>query len=271
MRNQTQLSPALEKCCLRLSAQNSYQKTAENIKTLMGIKISSSSLHRLVQKIELPAAQAKEKVNSASIDGGKIRIRSEQTGKGEWRDYKGVSLHQSICEAFFQMPEQLQNWSEQQPLTPIFNCLGDGHDGVWKIAKNFGRGKVLIKREILDWYHLVENLDKVKGSRQRLKRVKTLLWRGEVEKAISEFEQLNKHQARCCQNYLSKHRERIPCYDQYHKWGIPIGSGTVESTIKQIAARVKIAGAIWNRENVGQILRLRCAYLNNSPSLSICT
>ncbi len=129
---------------------------------------------------------------------------------------------------------------------------------------------VLIKREILYWYHLVENLYKVKGSRQRLSRVKTLLWMGEVDKSMNEFEQLNKHQAKCFQNYLGKHRERIPCYYQDQKWGIAIGSGKVESTIKQIGARVKIAGAIWNRENVGQILRLRCAYLNNSPFLSIC-
>ena len=255
---------------MRLCAQNSYQKTEENLKTLIGIKVSKSSLQRLVQKIELPAAQANKKVDSASIDGGKIRIRSQKTGKGEWRDYKAVNLHQNCCEAFFQRPEQLQNWSEQQPLSPIFNCLGDGHDGVWNIASNFGAGKVLIKRETLDWYHLMENLYKVKGSKKREMKVKTLLWMGEVDKAINEFKQLKKHQAQCFQNYLNKHRERIPCYEKYQKYGIEIGSGRIESTIKQIGARVKIAGAIWNKENVGKILRLRCAYLNNSPYLSIC-
>ena len=83
LRAKTQLSPALEKCCLRLSAQSSYQKTEENLNTLLGIQVSKSSLHRLVQKVELPLAQAENKVDSASIDGGKIRVRSKKTGSGE--------------------------------------------------------------------------------------------------------------------------------------------------------------------------------------------
>ncbi|BAZ84809.1 hypothetical protein NIES806_10020 [Dolichospermum compactum NIES-806] len=66
-----------------------------------------------------------------------------------------------------------------------------------------------------------------------------------------------------------KHRQRIPNYSTYQKLGIPIGSGSVESKIKQIGARVKISGAIWKRQNVPRILRVRCAYLNNSSCLSI--
>ncbi|MBD2602864.1 ISKra4 family transposase, partial [Microcystis viridis FACHB-1342] len=44
--------------------------------------------------------------------------------------------------------------------------------------------------------------------------------------------------------------------------GICIGSGSVESKIKQIGARMKIVGAQWKAENVPQYLKLRCAYLN---------
>jgi len=51
------------------------------------------------------------------------------------------------------------------------------------------------------------------------------------------------------------------------KLGLPIGSGKVESTIKQIGFRVKLAGASWSQRNVPKILRLRTAFLNNSPSL----
>jgi len=42
---------------------------------------------------------------------------------------------------------------------------------------------------------------------------------------------------------------------------ISIGSGSVESTIKQIGRRVKISGAQWNRHNFAQVLKHRCAYL----------
>jgi hypothetical protein len=41
-----------------------------------------------------------------------------------------------------------------------------------------------------------------------------------------------------------------------------IGSGAVESGIKQIGRRIKISGASWKSEHVGQVLAHRCAYLN---------
>lgn len=115
----------------------------------------------------------------------------------------------------------------------------------------------------------MENLHKVGGSNQRLKRAKSRLWHGLVDEAIAFFARLKKKQARNFQNYLRKHRLRIPNYQLYQELGICIGSGSVESWIKQIASRVKIVGAQWNPKNVSQILRLRCAYLNRAIGLSI--
>ncbi len=89
---------------MRLCAKNSYEQAEEDVKVLMGMEIGHSSLHRLVQKVELPESQGDYKVSALSVDGGKIRLRAEEKGKGEWRDYKAVSLHDSVCEAFFQDP-----------------------------------------------------------------------------------------------------------------------------------------------------------------------
>lgn len=41
-----------------------------------------------------------------------------------------------------------------------------------------------------------------------------------------------------------------------------IGSGAVESAIKQIGIRLKLSGGQWHPENVSPMLQLRCAYLN---------
>jgi hypothetical protein len=109
IRSKTQISPALEKCCLRLCAKSSYAQAENDLKTLMGMSIGGSSLHRLVQKVELPAGQGETTVSALSVDGGKFRLCSEETGKEEWRDDKAVSLHESICEAFFQEPVALKN------------------------------------------------------------------------------------------------------------------------------------------------------------------
>ena len=65
----------------------------------MGIKIGHSSLHRLVERVELPEAQAQTNSEAASIDGGKICLRGSIEEGGQWRDYKLVSLHNNVCEA----------------------------------------------------------------------------------------------------------------------------------------------------------------------------
>jgi hypothetical protein len=41
------------------------------------------------------------------------------------------------------------------------------------------------QRELLNWYHLVENLHKVGGSIKRLKQAETLLWQGKVEETMA--------------------------------------------------------------------------------------
>lgn len=58
-------------------------------------------------------------------------------------------------------------------------CLGDGHDGVGNLFAEIGSTQM--RQEILDWYHLKENLYKVGGSIKRLKVAETLLWQGQAE------------------------------------------------------------------------------------------
>jgi hypothetical protein len=66
--------------------------------------------------------------------------------------------------------------------------------------------------------------------------------------------------------YLSKHRHRIVNYSYYQAEGISVGSGEIESTVKQMGRRVKISGAQWDEDNVQSVLWQRCAYLNGELS-----
>ena len=64
-------------------------------------------------------------------------------------------------------------------------CLGDGHDGVWNL---FGQiAPASERQEILDWYHLKENLYKVGGSLKRLAQAEAFLWQGQQDKAKALF------------------------------------------------------------------------------------
>jgi hypothetical protein len=224
------------------------------------MKISRSCQHRLVENYDFPFSPARVQVKALSIDGGKVRLRTPLGQACEWKDYKAVSLHGEVCAAFFRENQELINWTNRQPTARIITCLGDGHEGIWNIMAQIGEDYQ--RREVLDWYHLVENLYKVGGSNKRLKRVENYLWCGETTEALAEFEG---HQRKAVVNfraYVNKHRARIPDYGLYQELGICIGSGSVESTIKRIGLRMKISGAQWKAQNVPQYLKLRCAYLN---------
>lgn len=260
VRRYSQISPHLENCCLRLSANVSYQQAEQDVAYLTGIRVAAKTQQRLVhrQHFSLPNAQAA--VAEACVDGGKVRIRTALGEVSQWRDYKAIATEAGTV-ANFQNNPQLIQWLNAQPLQTPLTCLGDGHDGIWNIINQFATADS--RREILDWYHLNENLHKVGGSLKRLKQAKALLWKGQVAQTIALFQDCQKKQAQNFCDYLRKHRHRIINYDYYQAEQLcSIGSGAVESAIKQIDRRIQISGAQWNSDNVPQVLAQRCAYLN---------
>jgi len=247
---------------LLICANESYKRAEEDFWAMTGIKISHSTLHRLVKKQELDLPESRLGIQEVSLDAGKIRLRTEEKGKPcEWKDYKAVCLNGTYIGAFFQENQVLIDWINSQKLLNPFFCTGDGHQGIWNVFEDLGEPDQ--RREILDWYHLKENLYKVGGSLKRLQKGEKLLWSGKVAETLDLFRVLKKKVAQNFCNYIETHKNRIINYDYYQKERISsLGSGAIESGIKQIGMRVKLSGSQWNIENVPQILSLRCAYLN---------
>lgn len=260
----TRWSPHLVKCCLLLSANESYARAAEDIEVLTGIAVPHSTQQRFVHRETFENPQVPQTVAEMSVDGGKVRLRTPAGEPCEWRDYKAVNLHEQAVGAFFQDNPSLVDWVIAQPLSDPLTCLGDGHDGIWNVYDQIGTPTQ--RREILDWYHLVENLGKVGGSQQRLDAVEKSLWQGNVDQAIEQFQDWQHERVNTFLAYLRKHRPRIVNYAYYQAEGISIGSGVVESTVKQIGQRIKLSGAQWKKDNVPQVLKHRCAYLNGQFS-----
>jgi hypothetical protein len=260
------LSPLLEKCCLRVCANESYQNAQADLKALIGIEIGHSSLHRCVQRQDFAVSEPLEMIEAVSIDGGKVRLRAQQKGQASnWRDYKAVRLNCTYFGAWFQDNASLSAWVNAQRLSQPLVCLGDGHDGIWNLFKDIAIPQQ--RQEILDWFHLKENLFKVDGSLNRIRQAEALLWHGEIEAAKGLFTYCRRQQAKNFCAYLDHHRSRIVNYAYCQTMllkSIPIGSGAVESAVKQIDHRLKLSGAQWKAENVNQMLTLRCVYLNGA-------
>lgn len=255
-----QISEYLEKCCLLVSANNSYERTEEDIAILLGIRISHSTQQRLVHRHNFENLIVNETVETICIDGGKVKLRTPKGEDSIWNDYKAVTLEGQAISAYFQQNDSLVAWVNQQPLATPLSCLGDGHDGVWNLFAQIGI--TTQRREVLDWFHLMENLHKLDLDITQFSQITTWLWQGQVEMLIPYLQQIRPDDTDNFIAYLTKHRTRIPNYQFDQKQGLTIGSGAVESAVKQIGRRLKISGAVWERRNVPQVLRHRCAYLN---------
>lgn len=262
--SRTRISPLLEKCCLCLSANESFCQAEKDLLLLTGIKVGHSTLQRQVytktKNLEFPDSSIA--INEVCLDGGKVRLRTQSLGqKCEWRDYQAARLSGVSYGATFRRKEELTAWINSQALTNPLICLGDGHSGVWNLFGQIASREQ--RQEILDWFHLKENLFKVGGSLKRLRQGESFLWKGKVEEAIALFQQECPKRARKFLAYVEKHRHRLVNYElvqaEHH---ISIGSGAVESAIKQLDRRLKISGAQWNSSSVNPMLKLRCAYLN---------
>jgi len=259
----SQISPMLERCCLRVSANVSYQHSAEDIELFTGMRVSAKTQQRLVQRQSFATPPWEEEVEEVSIDGGTVRLIVEPGEEPQWKQYKAVHLApMKVHGAWLDDNPALLEWLNEQSFSAVVSCLGDGHDGIWNL---FNQMQLEIKRrEILDWYHLMENLEKVGGSLKRLVQARSLLWHGKVDETLRLLEGCQNHQAHCFCKYLHKHRHRMVNYAYLQAEGIcSIGSGAVESTVKQIDRRLKISGARWKPEHVPNVLAHRCAYLNN--------
>jgi hypothetical protein len=78
-------------------------------------------------------------------------------------------------------------------------CIGDGHPGIWNLFQESGLPEQ--RQEILDWYHLKENLYKAGGSAKRLKQAENLWWSGQVNEVINLFKKLTRKGFKTFGNY----------------------------------------------------------------------
>lgn len=64
-------------------------------------------------------------------------------------------------------------------------------------------------------------------------------------------------------HYFETHRARMT-YADFRQQGLPLGSGSVESGVKQFKHRLSGAGMRWNLENIQSMIVIRGAVLDDS-------
>lgn len=144
--------------------------------------------------------------------------------------------------------------------------VGDGAVWVWNVAEDVCPDGT----QIVDWFHAVEHLSEVahalypnendeKKRKRWLKTYKDHLYMGRIHKIIATLE---KRERSDLATYFERHQRRMQ-YHQFREEGFPIGSGTVESGVKQFKQRLCGTGMRWEEDNANQMLLIRSAVLSN--------
>lgn len=172
-------------------------------------------------------------------------------------------------------------WQRGFPAAELQAFVADGVHANWTIQqKHFSRAI-----PILDLMHALSyaySAADCVGDETADPRWAGWIWQGKVDRVISGLRdhqrQIGKppaeaspsdppervHRALVC---FENHRSRMN-YPEYRRRGLPLTSGHIEFTIKQINCRVKGSEEFWSRSTSEAILQLRADYLSDSVPLA---
>ena len=176
-----QQSPYLEQCCLRMCSKTSYRQAEDDLEMLTGIRVSAKTQERIVKRTTLPEPTSDAPVSELALDGGMVWVRTPKGEPSEWRQYHVIRVNrEGIGMAWFKQPAALLSWVINLPLATLVYLLGDGHCGIWSL---FAQMEIPdLTDEILDWFHLKENLYKVEATPEQLDTLSSHLWKVRLAK-----------------------------------------------------------------------------------------
>lgn len=244
-----------------------------------------------VERVVLPEMRYDhDQRKGVSLDGGMVNIRGEG-----WRELKvgavfdietrlqrnpqtqaldemahGVNVHYTAVlgtkEAFTPALWALAV-KHEVPTAKERAVVGDGALWVWNVAEDVCPDA----RQIVDWFHAVQHLAEAATAlypdekdtsirAQWLRTYKDHLYMGRVH-TITDA--LHRRRRADLALYFERHQRRMQ-YLEFREEGFPIGSGTVESGVKQFKQRLTGTGTRWNPRNADRMLTIRAAALSNS-------
>lgn len=145
------------------------------------------------------------------------------------------------------------------------SCVcADGAAWIWSVADEY----FPVSRQIVDWFHAAQHLAQAahalypddETKRQRwFKRQRENLYLGQVEAVIAALDEAGLSGD---VGYFREHQRRMQ-YLEFREEGYPIGSGTVESGVKQFKQRLTGPGMRWEAQAAERMVILRAVVLSH--------
>src|SRR5258706_4754703 len=146
------------------------------------------------------------------------------------------------------------------------SCIpADGAPWIWSLAEAHFPASV----QILDWYHARQHLalaaqalfsDQPASASAWFQAHTDDLFEGHLEPLVAELEQADLADVAA---YFQTHQARMT-YADFRDDGYPIGSGSVESEVKQFKHRLDGPGMSWSHPGAQHMTAIRAAVLDGS-------
>lgn len=261
------------------------QRQGERLRAFVAHQSEQVSVERVI----LPDERTDHsQPKGGSLDGGMVNIRQEG-----WKEFKIGALFDVVVTSAI-VPDTLESIEQTRAVNTAYaavlgdveafapalwalavtvgfpqaadTCItSDGAAWIWNLVGDLFPDSV----QIVDWFHACQHLalaaqasfpDNPVQSAAWTHTMRDALFEGQVWRIIQALEQANlADQA----HYFKTHQRRMR-YQEFREDGLPIGSGTVESGVKQFKARLTGPGMRWSRPAVLRMFVLRAAVLNHS-------
>lgn len=241
-----------------------------------------------VERVELPDSRVDHhQQKGLSLDGGMMNIRGEG-----WKEFKTgvvfdveprpvldlelnetIDLVHGVRMAYTAVLGSVPQFSaafwalavaHEIPQAADSSVTADGAEWIGALVADLFPDSV----QIVDWYHATQHLaqaapalfpDQPERAHRWYDQQRTALFRGEGWKITQALDQAGLTDHR---RYFHTHQRRMQ-YQDFREQGSAIGSGTVESGVKQFKARLTGPGMRWSRPAAARMLVVRAAVLSH--------
>lgn len=241
------------------------------------------------ERVSLPDAHGDHRQRKGiSMDGGMVHVRGEgwkEMKVGTVYDVEARLERDPMTDELIDMPHGVNIaytavlgdvpqfaqalWQvavqQQVPTAHTSSVTADGADWIWNLAADLFPDSV----QIVDWYHARQHLAAAAQALHPTHPDKATAWLKHHTNDLFQgrlhyiTEALDHAGLADHSRYFHTHQRRMQ-YQEFREDGYPIGSGTVESAVKQHKARLTGAGMRWSRTGAERMLILRGAVLDGS-------
>lgn len=301
-------SIGMQRWMQRVAAQGSFEEGADTIAAFSGVAVAPSTVRAVAvwhgaRRDEAQAAEARlleeRRLPEPAIAPHRVYVEMDGAHlpeRPEWKECKVGCVFQTT-EARPLRPKKPRYIAAVEAAaefgTRLFTAawrygvmkarevvvLGDGAPWIWELAAmHFPQAT-----HILDFFHVCERLHDARRLRWPaeddhmadwwIRAQQARLKRGWWDAFVNAFDLIPAGEERTrIMNYFDTNRPRMH-YRDYRARRLFIGSGTAESSCKQVVTRrMKITGARWNHSSAQAIVQIRVAFLNGdfdpSPALT---